>query len=184
MHTSIKLGAAIAAVTIVGILLATTAFAHATIGTVAWDNPSAPSRVIATSRGDDISSNPGTFSLTVTDANGNRVDLGNYTVVDAKRIAVGVKSDLPSGTYNVAWKTLSADDLEAAQGTLPLVLAGTAAAPAATVPASSGGPLAAPSTGDAGLAGGGSTNTVAFAAVAIGFAMIGSALLVRRVRQA
>jgi methionine-rich copper-binding protein CopC len=166
------------AIAAAGFLLVTAAFAHAPIGTVAWDNPTQPTRVIATSRGDDISTEYGTFSLEVRDASGVRVDLGNVAVVDAKNMTVSVKGNLAPGSYTVTWKTASADDGDTASGTLPLVLAGSA--PAQTAPTVAPAPATAPqttaaaaprppATGDGGLLDDSSTTPVApFAGLLVG----------------
>ena len=81
-------------------------------------------------------------SLTVTDASGNRVDTGSTTLDanDTRRrtLLVSLKAGLGAGTYTVAWKTLSADDGETAEGRFTFTVRGSAtgsapnASPAAT----------------------------------------------------
>jgi hypothetical protein len=50
-----------------GLWLCRDGLGHATIGTVAWNDPVNPTKVIATSRGDNISDEAGTSSLQVFD---------------------------------------------------------------------------------------------------------------------
>lgn len=89
-------------------------------------------------------------SLAVTDAGGTRVDTGNTTLDpnDTRRrtLLVSLKAGLGAGTYTVAWKTLSADDGETAEGRFTFTVRGSAtgsapnASPAATAsPSASGG---------------------------------------------
>lgn len=56
--------------------------------------------------------------ITVTDANGARVDTGDTTVDDAnrKRFSVGLKANLPAGRYVVSFKNVSDEDGEADNG--------------------------------------------------------------------
>jgi copper transport protein len=48
-------------------------------------------------------------SVRVYDGSASRVDDGRTTRPDASAVAVGLPSDLPEGTYTVAWRVLSAD---------------------------------------------------------------------------
>ncbi|MBV9789065.1 MAG: copper resistance protein CopC [Chloroflexi bacterium] len=82
-------------------------------------------------------------SLTVTDATGTRVDTGNTTLDpnDTRRqtLLVSLKTGLGAGTYAVAWKTLSADDGETAEGRFTFMVRGSAtgSAPGASPTATS-----------------------------------------------
>jgi len=164
-----------------GLWFVTTVSAHATIGSVAWNDASNPTKVVATSRGDDISTTPGSFALQVFDPSGKEITAGATVVTSPKTMEVAISRPTTQGQYRVAWKTLSADDGEAAQGNVSLQLnaVGSAPAPAASAPAATS-PVSPPSTGDGGLLGGGPSQFAALA-VAIGAAV--SAVAVVRARR-
>jgi methionine-rich copper-binding protein CopC len=180
---SFRTRVAIAAAVLVGLpplVFVSTVQAHATIGSVAWDNPNNPTKVIATSRGDDIANEPGTFSLTVYDPSGRDITAGATVVTGPKTMEVAVRQPTAQGQYRVAWRTRS-DDGHDASGNISLQLHAAPAAPAATAPAAPApvtSPVSPPSTGDGGLAAG-SGGLVGLAAVAA--AMLASAtFLIRR----
>lgn len=168
-------------------LAASSVFAHATIKTVAWDNPVQPTKVIATAQGDDISNEPGTFYLRVYHvATGSRVDRDDAAVSlsNPKVMTVSVPSTLVPGEYRVDWGTVSAEDGEEASGSLSLVLAAAAPTQAPTqAPAPPAGAPAAPTAGDAGLAAAqqqGSWAALTFVAALVLGAVPVSLLAVRR----
>jgi methionine-rich copper-binding protein CopC len=152
-----------------GLWLVATVSAHATIGTVAWNDPVNPTKVIATSRGDDISDEAGTYSLQVFDPSGKDITAGKAVVTGPKTMEVAVSKPTAQGQYRVAWKTESADDSEDASGNLSLQLnsVASAPAPAATMPAAAR-PVSPPSTGDGGLLDERSGDYAALFAVAMG----------------
>ncbi|MGE0687849.1 MAG: CHRD domain-containing protein [Dehalococcoidia bacterium] len=111
------------------------ALAHASITSVSWDNPTSPTRLTAVAS-EEISNAPGDFALRVYNASGAQVDLNNASMrADNKAIIVGVRANLPAGTYSVQWKVVSEDGHEST-GTLPIAVgaaaAATTAAPAHT----------------------------------------------------
>ena len=135
-----------------GLWLVATVAAHATIGTVVWNDPVNPTKVIATSRGDDISDDAGTYSLQVFDPSGKDITAGKAVVTGPKTMEVVVSKPTAQGQYRVAWKTESADDGEDASGNLSLQLNSVASAPApAATTAATTAPVSPPSTGDGGL---------------------------------
>jgi methionine-rich copper-binding protein CopC len=106
-----------------------TALAHTPIVSVAWDNPSSPTKLFARTDGSQIDNTPGSFYLRVYDLAGNRVDLGDAAVsASGNEIVVSVRPRLPAGTYRVDWKT-TAKDGDADTGSLNIVI-GAAAMPA------------------------------------------------------
>lgn len=73
----------------------------------------------------------GANALEVTNEAGERVDADDLLIDDADRrhASVGLPPDLPAGTYTVFWRTLSATDGDAAEGTFEFTI-DPAAAPA------------------------------------------------------
>jgi methionine-rich copper-binding protein CopC len=114
------------------LLAVSAAFAHATINQLNWDDPSAPAVLTATSGGDKISAEPGTFYLRVYNVDGGRVD-NNDAAVSASneyQMSVSVRPGLPPGEYRVEWQTASADDGDSAHGSLTIQVLAAGAAPA------------------------------------------------------
>jgi methionine-rich copper-binding protein CopC len=177
LQTKVAVAAAVL-IAVPGLLFVATVSAHATIGSVAWNDASNPTKVIATSRGDDISDEAGTYSLQVFDPSGKDITAGKAVVTGPKTMEVAVSKPTTQGQYRVAWKTESADDGEDASGNLSLQLNAVASspAPAPSTPTTTS-PVAAPSTGDGGLLEPGASGFAALA-VAIG-AAIGAAVVVR-----
>ncbi len=190
-----KLLGGAAAVAVLGASLALTgvAFAHAYISNVEWDNAAHPTKVIATSGEDEISSDPGSFYLKVYNVNGTEVDLGDTTVSDTNplQMSVSVPADLAPGSYRVDWMTTSAYDGDPASDSSTLLLSQAAAPtptvapapPAASAPTTPVTPIAVvapPATGDAGLAAtnttGGSSLIAIAAAVLLSLGMAGGSL--------
>jgi methionine-rich copper-binding protein CopC len=164
--------------------------AHATIGSVAWNSDF--TKVIATSRGDDIRNAAGTYGLQVFDPSGRDITAGATTITGPKTMEVAVSRPTSQGQYRVAWKTRSAEpDMHDASGNLSLQLSavpGAPAAPAATTdPAApsgataptAAGPVSPPSTGDGGLLDEQTSGTAAIALVAS--VVFGAAVAIRRI---
>jgi methionine-rich copper-binding protein CopC len=175
---------AAAALAVPTIWLVATVSAHATIGSVAWNDPNNPTKVIATSRGDDIRSEAGTYSLQVFDPSGRDITAGPTVLTGPKTMEVPVSRPMSQGQYRVAWKTRSAEpDAHDASGNLSLQLnVVSAPAPAATTAPSA--PAATtqvqpPSTGDAGLLDPETGSLVAALAAALS-AVAGAAIAIRR----
>jgi methionine-rich copper-binding protein CopC len=153
-----------------GLWFVATVSAHATIGTVAWNDASNPTKVIATSRGDDIRNEAGTYGLQVFDPSGKEITVGPTVITGPKTMEVAVSKPAAQGQYRVAWKTRSAEpDAHDASGNLSLQLNAVSSAPAAaaTTPATTG-PVSPPSTGDGGLLAQGTWRYAAMLAVALG----------------
>jgi methionine-rich copper-binding protein CopC len=176
LRTKVALAAA-AMLAVPGVLFVATVSAHATIGSAAWNDTSNPTKVIATSRGDDIRNEAGTYSLQVFDPSGNDITAGKAVVTGPKTMEVAVSKPTAQGQYRVAWATLSADDGEGASGNVSLQLGAVASPPAASTPAS---PISPPATGDGGLLGQG---TNVFAALLVGLAAAAGAAAVVRGRR-
>ncbi len=103
------------------------ALAHASITSVSWDNPTSPTRLTAIAS-EEISNAPEDFSLRVFNASGAQVDLNNASMrADNKAIIVGVRANLPAGTYTVQWKVV-ADDGHESTGSLAATIGASAAA--------------------------------------------------------
>lgn len=182
LRTKVAL-AATAMIAVPGLLFVATVSAHATIGSVAWDNPNNATKVIATSRGDDISTEAGTYGVQVFDPSGKEITAGKTVVTGPKTMEVAITKPTAQGQYRVAWKTESADDGDAASGNLSLQLAVVAGAPAAAAPAASApAAVSPPSTGDGGLLAQSSNGLIALIAVA--GATLGATALLRSRRTA
>jgi methionine-rich copper-binding protein CopC len=156
-----------------GLWLVATVSAHATIGSVAWNDPANPTKVIATSRGDDIRNEAGTYGLQVFDPSGKEITAGSTVLTGPKTMEVAVSKPTSQGQYRVAWKTRSAEpDGHDASGNLSLQLNAVAAAPAASAPSATTpaatSPVAPPSTGDGGLLDSRSGGYAALFAAAVG----------------
>jgi methionine-rich copper-binding protein CopC len=155
--------------------------AHATIGSVAWNDASNPTKVIAASRGDDIRNEAGTYSLKVYDPSGKEISTGNTVITGPKTMEVAISRPTSQGQYRVTWATKSAEpDGHTASGNLSLQLNAlpSAPSPAATTAPASPSPVSPPSTGDGGLL---EEGTGGFAGVAAALAAaIAAAAVVRR----
>jgi methionine-rich copper-binding protein CopC len=171
---------AAALVAVAGIVYAGVVQAHATIGSVALD--ATYTKVIATSRGQDIAPEAGTYGLRVFDPSGAEVTSGATRVTGPKTMEVNVTALKAAGQYRVNWKTRSAGDGDDAKGDLLLfvpvsaISAAPTAAPAA--PVATPAPVSPPSTGDAGLID--QTGAGSWTLVVIGVATLGTVALVRR----
>ncbi|HLG11984.1 MAG TPA: copper resistance protein CopC [Dehalococcoidia bacterium] len=178
LRTKVAVAAAVV-IAVPGLWFVATVSAHATIGTVAWNDAANPTKVIATSRGDDIRNEAGTFSLQVFDPSGKDITAGATVLTGPKTMEVAVSKPAAQGQYRVTWATKSAEpDGHTATGNLSLQLNAVASAPApAASAATTTSPVAPPATGDGGLVGQGA-NGFAALAVAIG-AAIGAAAIVR-----
>jgi methionine-rich copper-binding protein CopC len=152
LRTKVAVVAA-AMIAVPGLWFVATVSAHATIGTVAWNDASNPTKVIATSRGDDIRNEAGTYGLQVFDPSGKEITVGPTVITGPKTMEGAVSKPAAQGQYRVAWKTRSAEpDAHDASGNLSLQLnavSSAPAAPAATAPTTA--PVSPPSTGDGGL---------------------------------
>jgi methionine-rich copper-binding protein CopC len=157
MNLRTRLFLAAAAMLLPAIWLVATASAHATIGSVAWNSDF--TKVIATSRGDDIRNAAGTYGLQVFDPSGREITDVATTITGPKTMEVAVSRPTSQGQYRVAWKTRSAEpDAHDATGNLSLQLDAVASAPAPAAPsapstsaAAATGSVSPPSTGDGGL---------------------------------
>ena len=152
LRTKVAVVAA-AMIAVPGLWFVATVSAHATIGTVAWNDPANPTKVVATSRGDDIRNQAGTYGLQVFDPSGKEITAGPTVLTGPKTMEVAVSKPAAQGQYRVAWKTRSAEpDAHDASGNLGLQLnaVASAPAPAATTPVTTS-PVSPPSTGDGGL---------------------------------
>ena len=172
---------AVAMIAVPGLWFVATVSAHATIGSVAWNDASNPTKVIASSRGDDISDEAGTYSLQVFDPSGKDITAGKAVVTGPKTMEVAISKPTAQGQYRVAWSTESADDGEDASGNLSLQLNVVASAPApvASAPVTTS-PVSPPSTGDGGLL---SDGTSGFAALAVALVAAISAVAIVRARR-
>ncbi len=140
--------AAVAAVlaVVASVVVVAVASAHAAVTQVQWDNPTHPTKVLATAA-EEIKKETGTYYLKVFNAQGQEVDKGDWTVVDTNRrqMTVSVQPNLPPGSYRVDWQTVSDADGDQASGSLTLALAGASVTPSPAP--SQAGQIAAPSTG-------------------------------------
>jgi methionine-rich copper-binding protein CopC len=178
MSLRMKVALAAALLAVPGLWLVATVSAHATIGSVAWDSASNPTKVIATSRGDDIRNEAGTYSLKVYDPSGREITAGNTVLTGPKTMEVAISKPAAQGQYRVAWTTKSAEpDGHVASGNLGLQLDAVVSAPAAAAPAATS-PVSPPSTGDGGLLAEGGNGSVAIAVGVI--AAIGAAVAVQK----
>jgi methionine-rich copper-binding protein CopC len=174
---------------VAALALVTIAFAHAEPDTISPGDgavlAASPAQVVI-EMSQDMARTANANDIDVLDASGKEVTTAAATIdnTDRKKLTVALRPNLPTGVYTVNWKTLSADDGDAANGTLSFTLepsktpsAGKtslrdtgigAASPAAGAtdvpPASSAG-------GDSGGAG---TSWILVAAVAIGMLAVGS----------
>jgi methionine-rich copper-binding protein CopC len=88
--------------------------------------------------------------IMVTGADGATVDLGDTTVdlndPEHKHVTVSLKPNLPAGTYNVAWTSVSAEDQDEASGiyTFTVTGAGTPEASPGASPVASPSPMSSP----------------------------------------
>ncbi|MEO9255935.1 MAG: copper resistance protein CopC [Tepidiformaceae bacterium] len=130
--------------------------------------------------------------INVVDASGKEVTTASATIdnADRKKLTVALPPNLPTGTYTVNWKTLSADDGDAANGTLSFTVdasktpsagktqlrdtgIGPSPSPLTSTTASASGTAAAGPI-DAGGSGGGGTSWVLVAAVGVAMLAVGS----------
>jgi methionine-rich copper-binding protein CopC len=169
LRTKVAVAAAVM-IAVPGLWFVAAVSAHATIGTVAWNDAANPTKVVATSRGDDIRNEAGTFGLQVFDPSGKEITAGPTLVTGPKTMEVAVSKPTAQGQYRVAWKTRSAEpDAHDASGNLSLQLNSVGAAPApSTTTAAVTSPVSPPSTGDGGLLDKRSGGYAALLAVAVG----------------
>lgn len=122
MRILVLLAAAAAA-----LLVVTQAFAHAEPARVTPGDGAvlalAPKQV-AIDMSQEMARQAGANDIEVFDASGRKVTTAAATVdnADRKRITVPLPADLPTGTYQVRWKTLSADDGDAASGSFSFTI--------------------------------------------------------------
>ena len=108
---------------VIALVTVSVAFAHAAPKTV---NPgdgavlSKPPSSVVIETVQDMARVAGANDIQVFDASGKQVTTAAAVINDADRsnISVALPPGLPVGTYTVKWKTLSADDGDAANGTL------------------------------------------------------------------
>jgi methionine-rich copper-binding protein CopC len=172
----------------------TAAFAHAEPATVTPGNNAVlatrPTQVTI-EMSQDMARQAGANDIVVADATGKQVTTAVATIDDSdrKKLSVPLPNDLAVGVYTVNWKTLSADDGDAANGTFQFTYDPAKPPAAGTVTLSDtnvGTPATAAAKPPALDASGGSdngTSWVLFAAVAVGMLVIGAGgtfLLVNR----
>lgn len=89
----------------------------------------------------------GANSLTVTDANGTRVDTGDLVIDDDDRthMSIGLQPDLPDGVYTVVWVTTSDADGDTDDGDFVFTVDASAPAPTDT-PSATASPTPTPAT--------------------------------------
>lgn len=135
---TMPLGLAAIALAAATLLFAPSAYAHAAVTSVAWDNSGNPTRVIGKTS-DLISSAPGDFAFKLVNASGIQVDNGDARVSPSfTELSVGVPGSLPNGAYKVEWSVTSADGhRESGSNTIQLMKAAAAGAtaPAMAMPA-------------------------------------------------
>lgn len=171
----LKLGAA-AAAALVALASAAAAFAHAAPVTVQPGDgavlSASPARVTIT-MSQELARQAGGSDIDVFDGAGREVTTEAATISDSDRrvLSVPLPASLPTGTYRVAWKTVSAEDGDTANGELSFVVdpAATPSAGRETVRES---PLTSDETPAASTAafdtgGGGGTSWVLVTAIAV-----------------
>jgi copper transport protein len=180
---------------IAALALVSLAFAHAEPDTVSPGDgavlAASPSQVVI-EMSQEMARTADANDINVVDSAGKEVTTAPATIdnADRKKLTVALPPNLPTGTYTVNWKTLSADDGDAANGTLSFTVdpskpasAGktklrdtgigespAAASPSAAAKATSG---AAPAS-DIGGGGGGGTSWILVAAVGLAMLAVGS----------
>lgn len=190
-----KLPLVLAATVLAALAIVAVAFAHAEPATLSPGDGAVlnePPTEIVIEMSQEMARRAGANDIEVFDAAGNKVTTQAAAIdnADRKKLSVPLPSDLAVGTYTVKWKTLSADDGDAASGQVtftydPAKPAATgdtnplAAALGATTPAASASATAAPTEkaasgeGGSGSSGGG-TSWVLVSAVAVGMFVLGS----------
>ena len=114
---------AVLAAAVIALVTVSMAFAHAAPKTVSPGDGAvlskAPTSVVIETV-EDMARVAGANDLQVFDASGKQVTTAPAVIKDSDRsnISVALPTDLVVGTYTVKWKTLSADDGDAANGTL------------------------------------------------------------------
>jgi copper resistance protein C len=114
---------AVLAAAVIALVTVSMAFAHAAPKTVSPGDGAvlskAPTSVVIETV-EDMARVAGANDLQVFDASGKQVTTAPAVIKDSDRsnISVALPTDLAVGTYTVKWKTLSADDGDAANGTL------------------------------------------------------------------
>jgi methionine-rich copper-binding protein CopC len=111
------------AIGLLAISTVTLTFAHAEPATVSPGDGAVlntPPTAIVMEMSQDMAREQGANDIQVFDAAGNKVTTQAATIDnnDRSHLSVPMPSDLPVGTYTVKWKTLSADDGDAASGTI------------------------------------------------------------------
>lgn len=139
-----RLVAAASVVTFLSLTFVGSALAHAAITSVTWDNSANPTRLIASTGGDQISNAPGDSYLRIFNASGARVDRNDAAVSgNNTQITASVQPGLSAGTYRVDWKVVSEDGHEST-GSLSVTVTAAAATVTAQPAAISTGPAAMP----------------------------------------
>jgi len=118
-----RLWLAVLAAAVIALVTVSAAFAHAAPATV---NPgdgsvlSSPPKSVVIETVQDMARQAGANDIQVFDASGKQVTTAPAVISDSDRsnISVAIPPGLAVGTYTVKWKTLSADDGDAANGTL------------------------------------------------------------------
>ena len=118
-----KLALAVFGAVLVSASMFSLAFAHAEPATAKPGDgavlTSPPAEVVIV-MSQEMFDRAGANDIDVVDAAGSEVTTVSAAIdrSNRKRLTVSVPSNLPPGTYSVKWKTLSADDGDAAEGTL------------------------------------------------------------------
>ena len=161
------------------------ALAHAEPASVTPGNGAvlaAPPTAVVIEMSQDMARQAGANDIEVLDASGKKITTEAATIDDAdrKKLSVPLPTNLAVGVYTVNWKTLSADDGDAANGTLSFTFDPGKPPSAGTVtlrdtgigtPATAAAEPAALQTGDGADSG---TSWVLVAAVGIGMLAIGA----------
>lgn len=188
-----KLPLVLAATVLAALAIVVTAFAHAEPATLSPGDGAVlakPPTEVVIEMTQEMARQGAANDIEVFDAAGNKVTTQAAAIdnADRKKITVPLPPNLLVGTYTVKWKTLSADDGDAANGQFtftydpakPAVPGNTnplAAALGTTTPAATNAPAAQANSSDSGSASdgaGGGTSWVLLASVAVGMFVLGS----------
>jgi copper resistance protein C len=161
------------------------AFAHAEPATVTPGNGAVlatPPTQVVIETSEDMARQPGANDIVVRDAVGKTVTTQAAAIddTDRRKLSVPLPSGMAVGTYTISWKTLSADDGDAADGTFSFTYDPSKPPLAGTVTlqnAAAGTAVTAAAKPAALNAGGGSdngTSWVLFVAIGAGMLVVGA----------
>jgi len=187
---------ALSCATVAALALVAVALAHAEPDTISPGDgavlAASPSQVVI-EMSQEMARTADANDIDVVDASGKEVTTAAATIdnADRKKLTVPLPPNLPTGTYTVKWKTLSADDGDAANGTLSFTIdpaktpsagktklrdtgIGESPSAAAPSPAAKSTGAAAPASDIGGGGGGSGTSWILVAAVGIAMLAVGS----------